>query len=167
MFHSFHNCCQSFLFSHRNKLGLKRHMNKYAKMQDICNKETKTTAASLVCWLRDKILYYEQAKCVKRVATSLKHSFCSVREHLQFSFNSNVFIDQMFGYVPCMVRFVLKRGPFCPKTWSVLSFTWSVLSCHGPFCPWSVLSMVRFVPNSSVIGSIPVSKRTLWGRFVN
>ena len=48
MFHSFHNCCQSFLFSHRNKLGLKRHMKKNAKMQDICDKETKTTAASLV-----------------------------------------------------------------------------------------------------------------------
>ena len=46
MFHSFHNCCQSFLFSQRNKLGLKRH-KKNAKMQDICNKETKTTAASL------------------------------------------------------------------------------------------------------------------------
>ena len=46
MFHSFHNCCQSFLFSHRNKLGLKRHMKKNAKMY-ICNKETKTTAASL------------------------------------------------------------------------------------------------------------------------
>ena len=30
-----------------------------------------------------------------------------------------------------MVRFVLRRGPFCPETWSVLS---------GPFCPWSVLS---------------------------
>ena len=30
-----------------------------------------------------------------------------------------------------MVRFVLKRGPFCPE--------------HGPFCPWSVLSVVRFV----------------------
>ena len=28
-----------------------------------------------------------------------------------------------------MVRFVLRRGPFCPETWSVLS---------GPFCPWSV-----------------------------
>ena len=37
-----------------------------------------------------------------------------------------------------MVRFVLKRGPFCLKTWSVLS-------CRGPFCPWSVLSMVRYV----------------------
>ena len=47
MFHSFHNCCQSFLFSHRNKLGLKRNMKKMQKMQDICNKETKTTAASL------------------------------------------------------------------------------------------------------------------------
>ena len=30
-----------------------------------------------------------------------------------------------------MVRFVLRHGPFCPETWSVLS---------GPFCPWSVLS---------------------------
>ena len=47
MFHSFHNCCQSFLFSHRHGLGLKRQMKKNAKMQDICNKETKTTAASL------------------------------------------------------------------------------------------------------------------------
>ena len=47
-----------------------------------------------------------------------------------------------------MVRFDLKRGPFCPKTWSVLSLTWVVLSCRGPFCPWSVLSMVRYVPNS-------------------
>ena len=28
MFHSFHNCCQSFLFSHRHKLGLKRQMKK-------------------------------------------------------------------------------------------------------------------------------------------
>ena len=33
-----------------------------------------------------------------------------------------------------VVRFVLKRGPFCPG--------------RGPFCPWSVLSMVRYVPNS-------------------
>ena len=47
-----------------------------------------------------------------------------------------------------MVRFVLKRGPFRLKTWSVLSLAWSVLSCRGPFCPWSVLSMVRYVPNS-------------------
>ena len=48
MFHSFHNCCQSFLFSQGHKLGLKRKMKKkIAKMQDICNKETKTTAASL------------------------------------------------------------------------------------------------------------------------
>ena len=30
-----------------------------------------------------------------------------------------------------MIRFVLRCGPFCPETWSVLS---------GPFCPWSVLS---------------------------
>ena len=48
MLHSFHNCCQSFLFSHRHRLGLKRQMKKNAKMQDICNKETKTTAASLI-----------------------------------------------------------------------------------------------------------------------
>ena len=47
MFHRFHNCCQSFLFSHRHRLGLKRQMKKNAKMQDICNKETKTTVASL------------------------------------------------------------------------------------------------------------------------
>ena len=39
-----------------------------------------------------------------------------------------------------MVRFVLKRGPFCPKTWSVLSITWAVLSLT-----WAVLSVVRFV----------------------
>ena len=45
-----------------------------------------------------------------------------------------------------MVHFVRKRGPFCPEC--------------GPFCPgcgplwpWSVLSMVRYVPNSkSFIG---------------
>ena len=74
--------------------------------------------------------------------------FSSLREHLQFNFDSNVFIDQLIWYVPCMVRFDLKRGPFCPKTWSVLSLTWAVLSCRGPFCPWSVLSMVRYVPNS-------------------
>ena len=30
-----------------------------------------------------------------------------------------------------VVHFVLKPGPFCPGTWSVLS---------SPFCPWSVLS---------------------------
>ena len=48
MFHSFHNCCQSFLFSHRHRLGLKRQMK---KMQDICNKETKTTAASLTGYM--------------------------------------------------------------------------------------------------------------------
>ena len=50
-----------------------------------------------------------------------------------------------------VVHFVLKRGPFCLKTWSVLSLTWSVLSWRGPFCPWSVLSMVRYVPNSVYI----------------
>ena len=31
MFHSFNNCCQSFLFSHRHKLGLKRQMKKNAR----------------------------------------------------------------------------------------------------------------------------------------
>ena len=74
------------------------------------------------------ILFYEQAKCVESVATSLEYAFSSVREHLQFNFNCHVFIDQMVWYVPYMVRFVLKRGPFCLKTWSVLSLTWSVLS---------------------------------------
>ena len=43
------------------------------------------------------------------------------------------------------------HGPFCHKTWSVLSLMWSILSCGGLFCPWSVLSMVRYVPNSEVI----------------
>ena len=37
-----------------------------------------------------------------------------LKKHLLYNFNSNVFIDQMVWYVPCMVRFVLKRGPFCP-----------------------------------------------------
>ena len=32
MFHSFHNCCQSFSFSHRHKLGLKRQMKKKCKI---------------------------------------------------------------------------------------------------------------------------------------
>ena len=49
------------------------------------------------------------------------YSFSSLREHLQFNFNSHVFIDQIVWYVPCMIRFVFKRGPFCLKTWSVLS----------------------------------------------
>ena len=35
------------------------------------------------------------------------------------------------------------HGPFCHKTWSVLSLTWSVLSCGGLFCPWSVMSLIR------------------------
>ena len=38
----------------------------------------------------------------------------SLREHLQFNFHSSVFIDHIVWYVPCMVRFVIKRGPFCP-----------------------------------------------------
>ena len=71
--------------------------------------------------LRVKILFHEQAKCDESVAASLKHAFSSLTEHLQFNFNSNVFIDQMVWYVPCMVLFVLKRGQFCPK--------------RGPFCP--------------------------------
>ena len=49
-----------FLFSHRNKLGLKRHMKKNAKMQDICNKETKMTAASLNLTILVKILLFEK-----------------------------------------------------------------------------------------------------------
>ena len=62
----------------------------------------------------------------------------SLREHLQFNFNSNVFIGHMVWYVPCMVRFVIKRGPFCP---AVVRFVlrWSVLSVvrfvHGLLCP--------------------------------
>ena len=44
-----------------------------------------------------------------------------------------------------MVRFVLRRGPFCPETWSVLS---------GPFCPWSVLSEYPLFMQE-VDGSIP------------
>ena len=40
-----------------------------------------------------------------------------------------------------MVRFVLKRGPFCPERGPFCPN-------HGPFFPWSVLSVVRFVPNS-------------------
>ena len=40
---------EKILFSHRHKLGLKRQMKKkMQKMQDICNKVTKTTAASLI-----------------------------------------------------------------------------------------------------------------------
>ena len=46
MFHSFLICYQSFLFSHRHKLGLKRKIKKH--MHDVCNKETKTTEASLI-----------------------------------------------------------------------------------------------------------------------
>ena len=63
----------------------------------------------------------KQAKCVESVANSLKHAFSSLREQLQFNFNSNVFIHQMVWNAPCMLRFVPKRGPFCPK--------------RGPFCP--------------------------------
>ena len=95
----------------------------------------------LVRWLRDKILFYEQNKCVECVAASMKHTFSCLRDHPPFNFNSHVFIDQMVWYVPCMVRFVLKRGPFCPGRGPFCPG-------RGPFCPWSVLSMVRFVPNS-------------------
>ena len=68
-----------------------------------------------------KILSYEQAKCVEIVATSLKYAFSSLREDLQFNFNSHVFIDQMICLSHAwsvlslnVVRFVFKRGPFCP-----------------------------------------------------
>ena len=57
-----------------------------------------------------------------------------------------------------MVHFVLKCGPFCPKTWSVLSLTWTlrfVLNKRAPFCPWSVLSMVLM----SLIPSKTLSER--------
>ena len=94
-----------------------------------------------VCLLKVKGLFHEQAKCVECVATSLKHAFSSLREHLQFNFNSNVFLIRWSGTSPhaCMVRFVRKRGPFYANSWSVLSQPWSVLSVvrfvHGPLCP--------------------------------
>ena len=77
----------------------------------------------LICWIRVRILFYEQAKSVESVATSLKYAFSSLREHLHFNFNSDVFIDQMIWSVLSMVHFVLNPGPFCLKTWSVLSLT--------------------------------------------
>ena len=49
-----------------------------------------------------------------------------------------------------MVRFVLRHGPFCPG--------------HGSFCPWSVLSMVRYVLNSYIQGVVGLSD--LLGRSV-
>ena len=48
MFHSFHNCSQSFFVQPQTQTWSKEADKKNAKMQDICNKETKTTAASLV-----------------------------------------------------------------------------------------------------------------------
>ena len=64
--------------------------------------------------IKDQILFYEQAKCVESVATSLKHAFSNLREHLKFNFNLNVLTHQMVWYAPCMLRFVPKRGLFCP-----------------------------------------------------
>ena len=54
-----------------------------------------------------------------------------------------------------MVRFVQKRGPFCPEAWSVLS--WNVVRfvlrrgpfclirfVHGPFCPSTNAEKLQF-----------------------
>ena len=71
----------------------------------------------LVCWLRVRILFYERAKCLESIATSLKHAFFSIREHLQLNFNSNVlawYVPFMIRFVQAATRFVLKRGSFCP-----------------------------------------------------
>ena len=39
-----------------------------------------------------------------------------------------------------VVRFVLKRGPFCP---AVVRFVLAVVRfVRGPFCPWSVMSLI-------------------------
>ena len=56
--------------------------------------------------VKAKILFYELAKCVERVATSLKHTFSSLRVHRQFDFNFK-----------CIHR---SNGLVCPM--------------HGPFC---------------------------------
>ena len=78
----------------------------------------------------------------------MKYAFSNVREHLQFNFNSHVFIDQMVWYAPCMVRlalnvvrFVLKRGPFCPGRGPFCPGV--VRFVRGLFCPWSVSSLIR------------------------
>ena len=39
-----------------------------------------------------------------------------------------------------MVRFVLKRGPFCPSRGPFCPGV--VRFVRGPFCPWSVLSLI-------------------------
>ena len=57
------------------------------------------------------------------VATSLKYAFSSLREHLQFNFNSHVFIDQMV----------------CD-----MSHAWPILSLN---VVRFVLNVVRFVLN--------------------
>ena len=58
---------------------------------------------------------------LKVLQLHLKYAFSSLREDLQFNFNSHVFIDQMVWLSHAwsvlslnVVRFVLKRGPFCP-----------------------------------------------------
>ena len=45
MFHSFHNCCQSFFVQPQTQTWIKEAGE---KKSDICSKETKTTAASLL-----------------------------------------------------------------------------------------------------------------------
>ena len=80
----------------------------------------------------------------------LCYMFVHIRQKLKFLCLGNIInliliekcIHRSYGLVCPM------HSPFCHETRSVLSSTWSVLSCGGPFCPWSVLSMVRYVPNS-------------------
>ena len=41
-----------------------------------------------------------------------------------------------------VVRFVLKRGPFCPAE---VRFVLAVVRfVRGPFCPWSVMSLIQY-----------------------
>ena len=40
-----------------------------------------------------------------------------------------------------VVRFVLKRGPFCPGRGPFCPGV--VRFVRGPFCPWSVLSLIQ------------------------
>ena len=49
-----------------------------------------------------------------------------------------------------VVRFVLKRGPFCasrgPFLLAVVRFVMTVVRfIRGPFCPWSVMSLIRLM----------------------
>ena len=42
-----------------------------------------------------------------------------------------------------VVRFVLKRGPFCPGRGPFCPGV--VRFVRGPFCPWSVLSLIHLL----------------------